>query len=391
MEDIIKASQEWLIPFVKRFPVAFVKAQDHYLWDTDGKQYIDFSSGIAVTNLGHNNSRVIRAMKKQLGEIAHISNLFHIPGQAQLAEAISKKSFKGKSFFTNSGAEANETALKIARFLGNRKAEGKNKVLALEGSFHGRTIATVSMTGQEKYRKGFEPLLPNVEFVDFNSVESLRAKFDKNVCAIFLESVQGEGGIRPLTPEFVAEVKKLAKKFDSLVIFDEVQSGIGRTGKNFGYQLYNIKPDMITMAKALGNGMPIGGVHIKPELATEIPAGFHMSTFGGNYLACAAGLAVMKQLTSNLLKKVNMLGASIEEQANALKQAKPDKIGDIRIRGLMVGIDLNGIEVGTVIDQLLAKGFVILRAGHNTIRLVPPFTIGEREIGALFDELKKII
>ena len=382
---------EYLIPFYKRFPVHFVEGKGHVLKDENGKKYIDFSAGISVVNFGHQNPAVTSAMKKQLDKITHISNLFEIPAQNELARLIGEKSFDGKSFFCNSGAEANDGAIKIARFIGNSKKAGKNKILALEGSFHGRTIATVSLTGQEKYRKGFEPLLENISFVKFNDMSALERVFDDSVCAIFLESVQGEGGVRPLSRSFVAKAAKLAKKFDALLVFDEVQSGMGRTGKYFGYQWFDVIPDMMTLAKSLGNGMPVGAIHVRPEISDALPAGLHASTFGGNELAMAAGIATIRQLDETMLNKINKLSEYLLKALNDLRRDKHKVIGDIRVKGLMVGVDLLGIDVAYVIRECLDRGFVTLRAGANALRLLPPFTIGEKEIDLLIDTLRDIL
>jgi predicted acetylornithine/succinylornithine family transaminase len=391
MEHIIESAENQLIAFGKRFELVFVDGKDHTLTDINGKKYMDFTSGIAVVNLGHCNKRVNDAVKKQIDKISHISNLFYIPGQAELAKKICEKSFDGKMFFCNSGAEANETALKIVRLAGNKMSPSKNKVLAVEGSFHGRTVGTITLTGQEKYKKGFEPLLPNIEIVDYNSVESLERAFDDNVCAIFIEVVQCEGGVRALSDSFIAKINELAVKHNALIVIDEVQTGIGRTGKAFGYLNFDIKPDIITMAKALGNGFPIGAILVKPEIAGKIPLGFHNSTFGGNYLATAAGCAVLDQITPQLLDKVNSLAAYLKKSLESLKERKGDKIGDIRVYGLMIGVDLNGVDVGSVILSLIEKGIVTLRAGNNTLRLAPPFTITEKEVDILINALDKIL
>jgi acetylornithine/succinyldiaminopimelate/putrescine aminotransferase len=280
-EKIIQEAEQTLVPFYAKFARAFVRAKDHFLYDVEGREYVDFSSGIAVVSFGHCNRLINEAIKKQLDEISHISNIFYIPGQAELSKLISERSFTGKTFFCNSGAEANETALKIARMIGNAKSPAKNRALALTGSFHGRTLATITLTGQTKYQKGLEPLLPGVELVEFGSVEDLEKKFDDNVCAIFMEAIQGESGIRPVPAAFAAKAAELAKKYDALVVMDEVQCGIGRSGKYFGYQWLGIEPDVFTMAKALGNGFPIGAAHVRPDVADRMHKGMHASTFGG--------------------------------------------------------------------------------------------------------------
>lgn len=391
IDEISKASKNTLIPFYNRFDRVFVKGKGHYLYDIDEKEYIDLSSGISVVNMGHTNKAVKKAVKKQLSKIWHISNLFHIPAQSDLSILISEHSFEGRSFFCNSGTEANEAAIKIARYIGNQKKQGKNKILSLQGSFHGRTLGAISATGQEKYRKGFEPLLLGIDFVAYNDLKDLESKFDDNVCAIFLEAVQGEGGVRPLSDEFVGLADSLCKKHNALLIFDEVQTGIGRTGTYFGYQHFGVQPDIITMAKALGNGFPIGAVHTTPQVAQSLPAGLHASTFGGNYLAMAAGIAVMKLLDEKLLNHINAISAYLQKLLSDLQQKLPHKITDVRIVGLMIGIDLEGVEVGKVILRLLNMGYVTLRAGKNTLRLLPPFTIGKTEIDMFVYALGQIL
>ncbi|OHD55884.1 MAG: hypothetical protein A2Y33_08640 [Spirochaetes bacterium GWF1_51_8] len=391
MTDWLKEADEHLIPFIKRMPAAFVKAKDHYLWDEDGNRYLDFTAGISVTNLGHCNSAVDEAVKRQIDTIQHISNVYVIPGQIELSKLISKKSFDGKTFFLNSGAEANETALKVARYAGLKKRPGKTKILSLEGSFHGRTIATITLTGQPKYRKGFEPLLGDIEHVEFNHMDSLKSKFDDNVAAVFIETVQVEGGVRLMSNAFMKTLVTLAKKHDAMIIVDEVQTGIGRTGKMFGYQWYDIEPDMITLAKALGNGIPIGATHIRNEIAAQISPGLHMSTFGGNYIACAAGIAVMNTIDDKMLGHVAEVSEYIHSQIYALRTEFPSKIGDARVRGFLAAIDLIGLDAGDVMQKMLDKRICVLRCGENSLRLVPPFTVGTAEVDEVFAALREVL
>lgn len=392
MFNLIEETGKVLVPFYSKTPLTVVKGRGHWIWDNKGKKYLDFTSGISVVNFGHANPRVNGAVIRQIKQISHISNLFYIPGQLELSQLIIGHAFPGMTFFCNSGAEANEAALKMARVIGNLKSPSKNKVLALNGSFHGRTVATISMTGQEKYRKGFEPLLPGVAFVNVNDVKSLAENFDDSVCAIFLEAVQGEGGLVKLSGEFIEEVKRLSQKHDALVVFDEVQAGMGRTGKFFGYQNFDIEPDMITMAKALGNGFPIGAVLAREAVAKKMPAGIHASTFGGNYAACAAGIASLKELDGNLLDKINTLGAQFQNRLNMLKSRYPKAIKENRVYGLMVGIDLyEAFPVKNFIDGLAARGILTLRAGSNVLRLLPPFTIGIKEIDLFCDKLEEVL
>lgn len=391
MEDMIRNDQQHLIGFFKRFPVAFTRASGHTLWDSKGREYLDFTAGISVCSLGHCNPRVNQAIIDQLGRISHMSNLFYNPAQAEAARKISALSFEGRSFFCNSGAEANDAAIKISRYLGNKIHPRKNKILSLEGSFHGRTIATISITGQEKYRQGFEPILPHLDYVKFNDMSSLEEKMDEDVAAVFIEPVAGEGGINPVSRAFMAKARILAQKYSSLLVMDEIQSGMARTGRYFGYQWYDVEPDIITMAKALGNGFPVGAVHIRSRLADQLPAGLHGTTFGGNYLAMAAANAVLDQLDQPLLDRIQELSAYILERLNRLREDKHTVVGDVRVRGLMIAIDLLGIDVSMVIQELLERGVVTLRAGDNALRLLPPYTIGREQVDILLGHLMEIL
>jgi predicted acetylornithine/succinylornithine family transaminase len=384
--------KETLIPFYSRFPIAIVKGKKHWVWDNEGKRYLDFTSGISVVNFGHANSVVNRAVIRQIKRISHISNLFIIPPQMGLACKISQKAFPGKVFFCNSGAEANEAAIKIARLMGNAKKPGKNKLLALEGSFHGRTIAAISLTGQGKYKKGFEPLLANIDFVEADNISSLKKKFDESVCALFLEAVQGEGGIRMLNKKFVKTAAELCRKNDALLVFDEIQAGMGRTGHYFGYQNFEVSPDIITLAKSLGNGFPIGAVLVKPEIADKMAPGMHASTFGGNFLACEAGIAALSLLNEKLILRINEMASCFKSGLERLKEEFPEKLHEIRVYGLMIGLDLDGkCPVKEVVEGLIERKVLALRAGENTLRLLPPFTISRKEIDVFMTALKEVL
>lgn len=391
MKDFIKESGEVLIPFYNKFPICVVRGHQHWVWDIQGKKYLDLTSGIGVVNFGHANPKVNGAVSGQMRKITHISNLYYNPLQTDLSRMIIERAFPGKLFYCNSGAEANEAALKMARIIGNAKSAVKNKVLALNGSFHGRTVATISLTGQNKYKKGFEPLLKNIEFVETNDVKDLKKKFNKNVCAIFLEAIQGEGGVLKLSEEFVSETEKLAKKHDALIIFDEIQAGLGRTGKYFGYQNFSIEPHMITMAKALGNGFPIGAVLAVNDVADKMPGGMHASTFGGNYAACAAGIASLGILNDKQLAAINGTSQYFSKKLDDLKSIFPGVIKENRVFGLMIGIELNEkVHVKDIINKLIAKKVLALRAGENVLRLLPPFTIRKRDVDVFSKKLFEV-
>ncbi len=389
--EIVELDKEWVIPFYERFNIVIKSGKAHFIYDKNGKKYLDFASGIAVVNFGHANNKINTAIKKQIDKILHSSNLYYNELQIELAKKICEKSFKAKAFFCNSGAEANEAAIKVSRIYGNLKKYGKNKIIALYNSFHGRTIATISMTGQDKYKKGFEPLLENFIFVEPDNIKELNEKFDENVCAIFLEAVQGEGGVNKLSTDFVREARKLATKYDALMIFDEVQTGIGRTGKYFGYQNFDVLPDGFTLAKGLGNGFPMGVFVVKPEVADLMKYGQHASTFGGNFLACVAGLKVLELLDEKMLKKINNLSEVFKVELEKLRIEYSNFIKEIRVHGLMIGIDLKEkIEVKKIINEFLKNRILTLRAGTNVLRLLPPFTIGVEDIKYFCNVFRKI-
>ncbi|MFN3659603.1 MAG: aspartate aminotransferase family protein [Brevinematales bacterium] len=383
-------TNRYLIPFYKRTPVTITKGKGCYVWDEKGKRYLDMTSGIAVVNLGHRHPAVVRALKKQASKIWHISNLFYQQPQADLAQALIEKSFDGMVFFANSGAEANDGALKIARLWGNK--QGKNKVIALQQSFHGRTIATISLTGQEKYKKGFDPLLGEIVFVQPGDIQQLHHVWDDSVCAIFLEVIQCEGGVRSLSQEFIQTISHLAREKNSLIIIDEVQTGMGRTGTLFGYQQFSIEPDIITLAKGLGNGFPLGAIIVKRDIAETMPLGMHASTFGGNFLACTVALSVLNTMSDTFLAKVKSTSSLFKSQLTVLRQKFPDLLLDIRVYGLMIGIDLHpSLAVNEVIEAFLQRGILTLRAGENTLRLAPPLTITKKEIQIFLDAFQTIL
>ncbi|MCX7883024.1 MAG: aspartate aminotransferase family protein [Brevinematales bacterium] len=376
---IQERTDHYLIPFYKRTPVTITRGKGCYVWDEKGQRYLDMTAGIAVVNLGHNHPSVVRALKTQASKIWHISNLFYQEPQATLAQALVERSFDGMVFFANSGAEANDGALKIARLWGNK--QGKNKVIALQQSFHGRTIATISLTGQDKYKQGFDPLLGEIAFVAPGDIHTLREKWDHSVCAIFLEVIQCEGGVRALSPEFLQEIFSLAREKNSLIIIDEIQTGMGRTGTLFGYQHFGIEPDIITLAKGLGNGFPIGAIVVKRAIAQTMPVGMHASTFGGNFLACRVASEVLHTLTPTFLENVQKTSHWFHEKLVSLQRHFPELVLDVRVYGLMIGIDLTpSLPVTEVIDALRHKGILALRAGENTLRLAPPLIIGKKEI-----------
>lgn len=364
-----------LFPNYGRWPVSIVKGEGNYLYDNEGKKYLDLISGIAVTSLGNCPPKVKEKVAAQLDTLWHCSNLFQIPVQEELADKLTSISCADRVFFCNSGAEANEAAIKLARKYGN--AKGKYEVITFQQSFHGRTIATLTATGQDKVKIGFDPLPEGFKTVPYNDIEALKTAVSDKTIAIMLEIIQGEGGIHPADPEWVDQVAQLCKEQELLLIVDEIQTGIGRTGKWFSYQHYNIEPDIITMAKGLGSGFPVGAMMAKEFLADTFGPGTHGSTFGGNPLAMAAGLATLEEV-EQLLDDVAKKGAYMQE-----------KLGG-RGKGLIIGIEFD-FEVAPLLTALREEGILALQAGPNVLRLLPPFTITQEEIDFAIDKIKQVV
>jgi predicted acetylornithine/succinylornithine family transaminase len=338
------------------------------LIDANGKEYWDLLGGIAVNVLGHKHPRLVKTLKDEADALLHVSNLFYHPAQGLLAEELVRASGMCRAFFCNSGTEANEAALKFAR-LAN---PGKSGIVALAESFHGRTLGSLSMTGHEAYRTPFAPLVPGVSFVEPNDIAALEAAVDANTCAIFLEPVMGEGGIITLTDDFLAAARQIADRNGALLVFDEIQCGLGRTGTLFAFQQSGIVPDIVTLAKPLGGGLPLGAVITGDAIEGVVKPGHHGTTFGGNPVACRLGLAVLEEIkASALLPRINTYGTWFEGQLNALK-AKSPAIVEIRGKGFMWGIELDR-KAAPIARELLEKGFVVGTARDNVLRLLPPY------------------
>lgn len=374
-----------LFPTYNRFELEVKRAEGTIVEDIHGKKYLDFTSGIGVCNLGHRHPKVQKAMEEQLNQYWHVSNLYKQPIQQDVAKLITENSPGDAVFFCNSGAEANEAAIKLAR-----KATGKEKIITFEQSFHGRTFATMTATGQEKVRTGFGALLPTFAYATYNDIDSVKALLDEDTAAVMLEVVQGEGGIRPADESFIDELAQLCRDNDILLIVDEIQTGIGRTGKKFGFEHYDIEPDIFTLAKGLGNGIPVGAMVAKEKLADAFGPGTHGSTFGGNPLAMAAAKAVLSIVfAEEFLQEVSEKAAYLAEQLNAEIKPLPF-VKEIRQKGLMVGIECED-KVGELVPQLLEKGLMVLVAGEKVIRLLPPLTVTEDEITVAINQIKEVI
>lgn len=381
----------YLFPNYGRWPIRITKGEGNYLWDEAGNRYLDLVSGIAVTSLGNVPPQVKVKVQEQLDTLWHCSNLFEIPVQEKLAAKLTSLTCGNRAFFCNSGAEANEAAIKLARRY-QQKVQKQNRyeVITFEQSFHGRTLATLTATGQAKVKDGFDPLPEGFVTVPYNDAEALSAAITEKTCAIMLEMVQGEGGVHPASPEFVEHIKALCAEHDLLLIVDEVQTGIGRTGKWFAYQHYNVEPDIITMAKGLGSGFPIGAIVGKEKLAEAFGPGTHGTTFGGNPLACAAGLATLETIEENeYLARVEEMGAYFIEKLNGLSEARPDVV-NVRGKGLMIGVEL-AFEAAPVVAKMREQGILLLQAGPNVLRLLPPFTIEKEEIDHAAQALEEVL
>lgn len=384
--------KEYLMNAYKRFDVVLDHGKGTFVWDKDGKMFLDFGSGIAVNALGHCHPGVVRAIKKQAEKLLHCSNLYWTQPQIELAEMLSKNSINGKVFFVNSGTEAVETAIKIARKYGKLKGKDKYKILSAVNSFHGRTMGALTATGQVKYQEKFTPLVDGFDYFEFNNIESLKSKFSNQVCGVILEPVQGESGIFLADEEFLKVARKLCDEHDALLIFDEVQCGMGRTGKLFAYQHFDVEPDVLVTAKGLGGGFPIGAV-IANQKADVFEPGDHGSTFGGNPLACSVAIAVMKELLKDgFLQRVTRMGEYMGRKLSKLQKEFPDKIEQVRGIGLMWGVQLiKDIPANDFANECLNEGLLVVPAGSNTVRLLPPLIVQKKQIDQAIDTLREVL
>lgn len=393
LNDIISKDKKYFMnTFGDRTPVAFDYGKGMHLYTNEGEQYLDFLAGIAVSALGHSHPLLVDAITEQANKYIHCSSLYYIDKQALLAEQICRSSCADKIFFSNSGAEANEGAIKLARLYHRKKGdEARFEIITLKDSFHGRTLATIAATGQDKYQAYFCPLTPKFKSVAINDKQALEKAINENTCAIMLEPIQGESGVNPVSAEYMNYVRALCDKYDILLIFDEIQCGMGRTGKMYGYMHFDVEPDIFTLAKALGGGFPIGAVCAKDFVASAFEPGDHGSTFGGNPLACAAGLAVFKAYEEeNLVEECANMGQYIISRLNELK-SRYNCISEVRGMGLMIGIQLNKDIAVEIRNRLFDERILVGSVKTSIIRLLPPLIVEKQHVDVLISKLDEIL
>jgi acetylornithine/N-succinyldiaminopimelate aminotransferase len=386
-EETIGLFDKYVIGNYSRLRRVIVKGKGCYCFDADGNKILDMFPGWAVSGIGHCHPKVVAAIRKQAGELLHVDNTFYTEQQGRLAQMLSERAFGGKSFFCNSGAEANEAALKLARLYTSGE---KYKFITAEGSFHGRTFATLTATAQAKHHEGLLPLLPGFVYVPFNDIKALESAFSDEVAAVMVEPIQGEGGINVATKEYLQAIRQLCDEKGAVMILDEVQTGMGRTGKWFAYQHFDVEPDIMTLAKALGGGVAIGAMMAKEEIAASLVPGKHASTFGGNCLACAAAIAVIEAIEEdNLLENAASVGQYAKEKLNELKQ-KHFIIDHVRGIGLMIGVQLKspGKEI---VEKCLEKGLRINCTNESVLRFMPPMIVTKKEIDQAVDILDGVL
>ncbi len=390
-DAIIQKAEQVIAKTYKRFPMVIERGRGCTVWDTAGKSYTDFVAGIAVCNLGHAHPRIAQALSKQADTLFHVSNLYYTIPQVELAAWLTEHSFADRVFFCNSGAEANEAAIKLARKYFKEKGESNRfRIISMEKSFHGRTMATLSATGQDKIKQGFEPILDGFDYVPFNDIAALRNAIGPQTCAVLVEPIQGEGGVRCPDSTYLVEVRRACDSSGVILIFDEIQTGIGRTGRLFAYEHFGLEPDIMTLAKALGNGLPIGAMLAKEHVADAFGPGSHASTFGGTPLVTAAALEVLKVLSEeNIIDHCQSIGAYFKELLLGLK-TRHTAIVDVRGVGLLLGMKLK-MEGGPVVASCMEKGFLINCIQDNILRFIPPLTIGKKEIEALVACLDEVL
>ena len=388
-EEIKQQEETYLMHTYDRFPIALERGDGATLWDSEGRSYIDMTSGIGVNSLGHHNPVLLEAINGQAEKLLHACNLYYTEPMVQVAKNLVCATGMGKVFFANSGAEANEGMIKLARkYSFDKYGEGRSRIITLKQSFHGRTVTTLKATGQDKFHQYFFPFTEGFDYVTPGNMEEMTEKLDDSVCGVMMEMIQGEGGVLPLDPEFVKQTAAICKEKDILLLIDEVQTGIGRTGTLFCYEQYGIQPDVVAMAKGLGGGVPIGAVMASKKCADVLGAGTHGTTFGGNPLCCAAAEAVLSIVnTPEFLASVKEKGEYLKEQILGMNS---DLVKGVRGMGLMLGIAVDPEKRAGLVDSLMEKGVLVLTAGADTIRLLPPLVITREEMDTAIQAMKEV-
>lgn len=390
-EEIIQRERQFLLQTYNRYPIVIERGKGVFLYDLDGNKYLDFVASLGVNALGHAHPRIVKTIREQAARAIHLSNLYYNEYQGPLAEKLCQLSGMQRVFFSNSGTEAIEGSVKLARLAGHRAGgEAKSRLIALEGSYHGRTFGSMSLTGQDKYRKGFEPLLEDVAFVAQNDVEGLRAAVNDNTCAIVLEPIFGEGGIRECSVEFLQQCRALATRHRAALIFDEIQCGLGRTGTIFAFQTFGVTPDIIAIAKPIAAGLPLGAFLAKEEFASAISVGQHGTTFGGGPLACRVALEYLAIVENEkLLEQVARVGGYLQQRLNELAQ-RYAAVRETRGRGLIQGLQLD-IPARPIVEQALAQGVLFNSTQDTVLRFLPPFLLEEKHVDKGVRVLKKLL
>lgn len=389
--NYIEKAEEAVLHTYNRYPIVFDHGEGVYLYDVDGKEYLDFAAGIAVQSLGYNNREYTQALKDQIDRLTHISNLYYTVPMMEAAQKVVKASGLSKVFFTNSGTEAIEGAIKAAKkYAYARDGKADHEIIAMNHSFHGRSLGALSVTGNEKYQIPFRPLLPGVRFAEYNDLESVKALVTEKTCAVILETVQGEGGIYPAEEDFLKGVKALCEEHDLLLILDEIQCGMGRTGYMFAWQEYGVAPDIMTCAKAIGCGVPVGAFVLGEKAAAgSLGPGDHGTTYGGNPFVCAAVSKVFDLYEKeHILENVRTVGAYLTEKLDHLVE-KYDFLKERRGKGLMQGLEVTGRPAGEIVDRALENGLIVITAGGNVLRFVPPLVITKEDVDCMTEKLER--
>ena len=390
MKELIDKAELYIFHTYTRSPIVLTRGEGMKVWDSEGKEYLDFVSGIAVLNVGHLHPRVIEAIHQQSKKLMHVSNFYYTEPQIKLAELLVTHSFADKVFFCNSGAEANEAAMKLARKVFKDKGEtNRYEIITMENSFHGRTMATLSATGQKKFHHGFEPLVNGFSYVPFNTAHAVEEAITDTTCAVMVEPIQAEGGVNCPSPDYLRNLRKICDAHGLLLIFDEIQVGMGRTGTLFAYQHYGVEPDIMTLAKALAGGMPIGAMLASNKCASSFSSGTHATTFGGNPLSTAAGVATIETLIQeNILDNCQKMGEYFHSKLLSLKEKHPC-ITQVKGKGLILGIEI-GFEGEEIVNECVKRGILINCTMGNILRFLPPLIITEKEVDILIQTLDEL-